>query len=562
MAVSSFAGRLGTNRPGQVMVMAVIGLTVLLCLTVTLLSIAANLSGHSFRQVREGQALGAAEAACSRGITMLEQGAIASVPYTETAIPLGRRKMDLAVVAVGTTQGGGYEMEQYEVRGTGYSGTVRRTVALGGRHDSFLRYSRFLESGGVSYGAGARLSGQLYAGGNVTLAGSPVTFMDDLVTTGVVVNRSRGVYYKGVYEGAAPISLGTSMDVDHYRSLAQSNGMYFTEQATPPLIDLGLFDFTGAQPRYNGVDLASGFNGVVFCEGDIAVKGVLEGRSLTIVSGDDLIVADNVRTGNTKTTFAALGSPLQFDAAAGQETIQTTPLNSLMAGTADAAKMSVTGSTWQRLNLYLRQDGNTIGVATLERSSVASGPVDAATILSGLTLDPATHTYTAEVHYWSNGTGATPVQVEVSGGDPVNIGLLAKDYINISQYAPRVLTIDAGLFARDSNWRPIDDSDGYDSDNSHPKCHGVWDLDQDGQIESPNEDGWDEANVGNDTWMLNTNGPIITKNGGSAGAWEYQGSIQGKVSRHYYYDTDIVHYEPPQFPVMLSRWAVLYWREA
>jgi len=173
------------------------------------------------------------------------------------------------------------------------------------------------------------------------------------------------------------------------------------------------------------------------------------------------------------------------------------------------------------------------------------------------------------VHYWSNGPasqdssghGMTFVDIEVASGDPVNLGLLAKDYCYISQYAPRVLTIDAALFARDQNWRPQDYSDGSDSNGSHVKCHGIWDLDQDGQIETSNEDGWNEANVGDNTWMLNINGPIITKNGGSAGAWESQGSSQGKGTRHYNYDDDIVYYEPPAFPVMLSQWAVLYWRE-
>jgi hypothetical protein len=541
------------------MVVAVIGLTILLVLTMTLLSITLNMNGNARRRTREVQALAAAEAACSRGVSMLEQGMIAAVPYQQTNIALGRRSMDLRVVGLDAGTSGPYAIDRYEVRGTGHAGTVSCAVALGGRHDSFLRYSRFLGSAGVSYGAGASLTGQLYAGGNLDMAGSPVTFEEDVSLTGVVNNRTRGVFHRNVYEHAAPISLGASMDVATYRGLAQQHGMYYTAQATPPVIDFSLFDFTGSQPKYNGVGLGTGFNGIVFCEGDIAVKGVLEGRSVTVVAGSDVIISDNVRTGCSKSTFAS-ATPLSFSAASGAESVQTVDLTGLMSGVSNSLKLKVSGQKWQRLNVYLKADGNTIGVGTVERPSGTTANLDSTTILAGRNLDPAAHQYTAEVHYWSTGVGAQTAQLEVAAGTPVNIGLLAKDYVYISQYAPRVLTVDAALFARDYNWRPIDESDTSDTDNSHPKCHGVWDLDQDGQIEANNQDGWDERNVGNSTWMLNINGPIITRNGGSAGAWEYQGSSQGKGTRHYNYDNDIVYYEPPDFPVILSRWAVLYWR--
>jgi len=548
------------GRPGNVLVAALIGLTVLLFLAMTLLSIAANFYGHSVRQVREAQALAAAEAACSRGIVMLEQGAITGVPYQQTDIPLGRRRMDLSVIGVSPDVAGAYEMQRYEIRGTGYSGNLRRTVALGGRHDSFLRYSRFLGQGGVSYGAGARLAGQLYAGGDLNMTGYPVTFLGDVSVTGVVNDPERGIFERNVFEHVAPISLDASMDLAHYRSLAQTAGLYYTAQPTPPLIDLSLFDFSTNPPRYNGVDLPPGFNGIVFCEGDIAVKGVLEGSSVTVVGGDDLIIRDNVRTGCSQATSGA-PSPLTLTALSGVEVVQTVSLNPYMTGVTNTVKMSVAGSQWKRLNIHVKQDGNTVSVGTVERPSGTTGSLTTATINAGLALDPSAHTYTAEVHYWSSASGGNTVNLEVAGGTPVNVGLLARNYVYISQYAPRVLTIDAALFARDQNWRPVDYSDGTDSDSSHPKCHGVWDLDQDGQIETANEDGWNEANVGDSTWMLNINGPIITKDGGSAGAWEAQGSSQGKGTRHYNYDDDIAQYEPPSFPVILSRWAVLYWRE-
>ena len=89
----------------------------------------------------------------------------------------------------------------------------------------------------------------------------------------------------------------------------------------------------------------------------------------------------------------------------------------------------------------------------------------------------------------------------------------------------------------------------------------MWDLDQDGRIESPNEDGYDEANCDQDTWALNFNGPIITARSGSAGPWYYWGVRQRKGTRHYYYHDDITDYRPPHFPTVRGSWDTLYWRE-
>jgi hypothetical protein len=177
-------------------------------------------------------------------------------------------------------------------------------------------------------------------------------------------------------------------------------------------------------------------------------------------------------------------------------------------------------------------------------------------VLSDVKMNPAAHSYRAEVHYWSDGSGQTKVDVGVAAGDPVNVALLATTSVNISQYAWRVLRIDAALFARDASWQ------APSSGSNQWPCTGVYDLDGDGVIETNNEDGWNESAVNSNTWMLTINGPIITKDGGSAGAWSSQASSTGKGTRHYNYDDDIVYYQPPNFPVMLSRWAVLYWREA
>ncbi|MGQ9730358.1 MAG: hypothetical protein ACUVX8_03720, partial [Candidatus Zipacnadales bacterium] len=424
-------------------------------------------------------------------------------------------------------------------------------------------------SGGIAYNGGATLSGRIYACGNITLSGSPVTFMEDVTCTGVIQNKHYGIYHKTPIEHASSISIEDSMETAYYRQKAQLGGLYLgNSNAT---LDLSLFDFSGSTPTYDGTDLGANFNGVIFGEKDISVSGVLQGQSLTIVAGDDIIITGDVRTGNTR---AHVGGPvsLTFNAPTGKELVQTVNLNPLMDdNVCSAVTMRVSGPKWYRLNLYLKEDGDSIAVTTLQRPASSPPGVEReeATVLARRPLDPSSHTYEAEIHYWSkgptsnpqSGSGVTHVWVEVSGGEPVNVGLIAKDYLYLSATTPRILTIDAALFARDANWRPIDYSDSSDRDNSHSPCYGVWDLDQDGQIERPNEDGYDEANCDQNTWTLNINGPIITKNGGSAGPWSYYGDSQNKGTRHYNYDDDIVYYQPPCFPVILSRWAVAYWRE-
>jgi hypothetical protein len=543
------------------MLHAISGLLLLLFLAVTLLAISRGMIGGSVRRTRELRALNAAEASCSRGIAMLESGAVSTVPYRETNVALGRQRMDLEIVNVSSGTAGAYGTVVYEVRGTGRAGNLRRTVAVGGSHDSFLSFSRFLEMGGLSYDGGATLTGKVYAGGDLTLSDRWVTFREDVDVTGRVVNKPNGVFQKRLTEGAAPMALQSSMDPVYYRGLAQSAGLYFSSSTTP-VIDLSQFDFGVSPPRYGSTVLPSNFNGVVFGEYDLAVKGVLEGRSLTLVANRDVIVNDNIRTGCTRERTGRLSPSLTFNVASSSKTTASANLTSLMSGVGNAVGVKITGSKWKRANVYVYEDSRLLGVATVERSPTATGSQVGTTVLADLQMDPVAHSYRAEIDYWSNGSGETQVlDMSVSGGDPVNVGLLAKGNVYLSQYTPRVLRIDAALLARDGNWRPLDYSDSKDTDNSHWACNGVYDLDQDGQIETNNEDGWNETNVGNNTWVLAINGPIITKNGGSAGAWAYYGGQTGKGTRLYNYDDDIVHFQPPAFPIMLSRWTVVYWRE-
>jgi len=162
---------------------------------------------------------------------------------------------------------------------------------------------------------------------------------------------------------------------------------------------------------------------------------------------------------------------------------------------------------------------------------------------------------------------------------PTKMGLVAWDYVYIDEYTPRVLRIEAALMAVKNNWRPNDYNDSYDkSPRTHTVPTGSYDLDRNGSIEALNADGWNEEDLLSDVnnlttnnfgtgiykkiWFLAIKGPIITKNGGSAGAWTSAGSYSsGRPTRKYLGDPDIAFYPPPNFPVILNRWNITGWRE-
>ena len=162
---------------------------------------------------------------------------------------------------------------------------------------------------------------------------------------------------------------------------------------------------------------------------------------------------------------------------------------------------------------------------------------------------------------------------EISGnpdgsGDPVNIGLVAEDLVEIDANTRRVLRVDGALFSRTNTWRANGDTGTHGQLPSGP-----YDLDLDGITgETPfNNDpvpggGWNEvitaSNTGK-TWVLNITGPIITKYGGSAGPWS-SGTVIANAdgpTRRYNYDLDVTEYPPPCYPVPLNLWKEVSWTE-
>lgn len=399
-----------------------------------------------------------------------------------------------------------YSGDFFFLEASGGTRGAERLIAAQIKHDSFLKYARFVSVTGTSYACGAVLTGEVYVGQDLGVptgctADNKAEFLEFVAAVGVVQNASEGIFHKGYSDSAKAIDLQASVDWTDVRERAQGVadvcdcegvgriGIYMANNplniGTNGTINFSQFDFKYVRPAApsdtliayagivvrdttTGADLrAEDFNGIIFFEGDGYVRGTLDGvsgRSVCVYATDDMIIEGDIFTGN--------------------------------AG-----------------------------------------------------IDPVT-------------------RLPNGAGDPINVGLVASDFVYIGN-TPRILNVDAALMSVNSNWCALNSAT-----SAHPVAPtGNYDLDLDGIVgESPvNNDpddgaGWDEiitaANQAN-SWILNINGPIITYNGGSAAPWSNAAIIAAASgpTRRYNYDLDITDFPPPCFPVPLNLWKDVAWTE-
>jgi hypothetical protein len=371
-------------------------------------------------------------------------------------------------------------------------------------HDSFLKYARFVAAAGTSWSCGAVLTGEVYAGGDLGVpndCGAGAVQFLEFVAT---TGNIPNAAYALFYRG------------------------YVT--GADPIDLVNSVDFDGLRSRARGVapDCA--------CEklGEVGIYINIAGGIDPLGIGTGPLVLTRFDFCNT--TLAAPDTVITYNGAA------------VLHGLSGAA---------------LRRDEFN-GIVFFENDGVVEGSLDGR---SGRSISVfATDDLTVTDNVITGHTGFDPATGLPNGaGDPVNLGLIASDYIYLDRYTPRVLRVDAALMSVNSNWRV---SGGTVAD--HPVTAGPLDLDCDGIVgETPyNNDprpgeGWDEVNITTATWVLNMNGPMITYNGGNAWPWN-DASVLAAASgptRRYNYDMDITLFPPPCFPVPLNLWKDVNWTE-
>jgi hypothetical protein len=385
-----------------------------------------------------------------------------------------------------------------------FQGAVRRVRAQI-VHDSFLKYARFIAMAGTSYACGAILTGEVYSGGDLGLPNDCDGDDVEFLEFVAAVGDIPNAAYAIFHRGY--VTDADPIDLENsvdFAAIRQRARGLLAECDCDGLGEVGIY-FN----KPSGVDpLGIGTGPLNFSLFDFC--------NTTLAPGDTVITYNGVAVVNTKTGQA----------------LRIRQFNGL---------------------IFFENDGPVRG--TLDGRSARSVSVF------------ATNNIVVYHNLVTGHTGFDPGTGLPNGsGNPVNVGLIANNYVYLHRNTPRVLRIDAALMACRANWRVNGGTIG-----DHPSAGpGPLDLDLDGiSGETPyNNDpspglGWDELNVTSATWVLNINGPIITYNGGSAWPWSDQSVLDNASgpTRRYNYDMDVTQFPPPCFPVPLNLWKDVSWTE-
>jgi hypothetical protein len=383
-------------------------------------------------------------------------------------------------------------------------GAVRR-VRAEIVHDSFLKYARFISVAGTSYACGAYLTGEVYSGGDLGLPNDCDGDDVQFLEFVATVGDIPNAGYAIFHRGY--VTGADPLDLENsvdFAVIRQRTRGLLSECDCEGVGEVGIyFD------KPHGVDpLGIGAGALDF--------GLFNFCNTTLAPPDTVITYNGGAVINTKTGQA----------------LRVRLFNGLIFFEGDGPlKGTLDGRSAHSLSVFCTDD-------VIVYHNIVTGH-----------------------------TGFDPVTGLPNGsGNPINIGLVANNYVYLHRNTPRVLRIDAALMACHANWRVLGGTIG-----DHPVAGpGPLDLDLDGiSGETPyNNDpspglGWDEMNITSNTWVLNISGPIITYNGGSASPWSDQSVLDhaSGPTRRYNYDMDITTFPPPCFPVPLNLWKDVSWTE-
>jgi hypothetical protein len=398
-----------------------------------------------------------------------------------------------------------YRSNGYTIVAEGdYHGAVRRVKAEI-VHDSFLKYARFIAVEGTSYSCGAYLTGEVYSGGDLGLPTDCDGDDVEFLEFVAAVGDIPNAGYSVFHRGY--VTGADPIDLDNSVDFAA------VRQRAKGLLSECDCEGTGSVGIY--FDKAHGVDPLAIGTGQLNFD-LFNFSNTTLAPPDTVITYNGVAVANTH---------------AGH-TMRRSEFNGLIFFDGDApVKGTLDGRSARSLSVY--STGN-----VMIYNNIVTGHTG---------FDPATGL--------PNGSG-----------NPVNVGLIANNYVYLHRNTPRVLRIDAALMACHASWQ-VYGGTVADHPTSGP---GPLDLDLDGIAgETPyNNDpspglGWDEMNITSHTWVLNINGPIITYNGGSAWPWNDQGVLDyaSGPTRRYNYDMDVTQFPPPCFPVPLNLWKDVSWTE-
>lgn len=287
-------------------------------------------------------------------------------------------------------------------------------------HDSYLKFARFCSANDLSYDCATVVTGRVYCGHNLNIpcgcgGGRQCVFLEDVSVVGTINNADCAQFLRGYVENADSIDLNNSIDWTEVRNKARGIA---TVSACEGRGTVGIYiNLPGTDPLHLHTQAAP--------DADILVFNRFDFYNTTLQPPDTVMTYGGAAVMNT-----------------------------------------VTGSR------LLTRDFN--GIVFFEGDAGCHGTLDG---VSGHALSVyGTHYNIVYNSIITGHTGFDPVTRLPNGtGDPVNVGLVADDYIGMDQHSPRVLTVDAALLSRKSDWR------GLGNENDHPVAGpGPLDLDMDG----------------------------------------------------------------------------------
>jgi hypothetical protein len=390
-----------------------------------------------------------------------------------------------------------------------FQGATRR-IKVEIVHDSFLKYARFTALSDLTYACDANITGEVFVNGDLNIpcgcgANRQCSFLEMVSVVDDIPNAACGDFYRGYVTDAEPIDLEHSFTWADVRAKARGLG---PDNACEKKGNVGIYiSLPGTDPLHLATQAAPDVNVLVFDRFDFQNLTAAPPDTCVRYNGANVI---NPLTGQVLRTHDFNGI-IFFE-------VDGTIRGALDGVSARSVTVYATDDVWVRNNLTTGHTG----------------------------YDPGT-------------------RLPNHTGDPVNVGLVAEDYIYMHNNTPRVLRVDAMLLSRTSNWA------GQGSEAEHPVAGpGPLDLDQDGITgESPHNNdpvsglGWDEMTITANTWVLNINGGIITMGTGSAAPWNNAGVLAAASgpTRRYNYDLDLTSYPPPCFPVPLNLYKDVSWTE-
>jgi hypothetical protein len=189
------------NQRGIALIMSLLVLILLtsLVLALTTMTITENKIVSNFDS--HIQALYVAEAGMEEALATLEANNTITFPYQSSQVNFGNGKYWYTISADGETSSGipQFRADQITIVSTAQVKQAKRRIVMKASQLSLMDFSRYVDTGDLSYSDGAVIYGMLYTGEDLNCPNDPgdAVFKGEVTVGGTIYCNSTGVGYQG-----------------------------------------------------------------------------------------------------------------------------------------------------------------------------------------------------------------------------------------------------------------------------------------------------------------------------------------------------------------------------